>query len=174
MGETIAWILWAVLGVCLIIAEIFTPGFVLLWFGIGALAAAFAGLLGFGYPLQFLVFFAVSTALTVLSRTIFNQYFTRHDDSGALRTGMDALPGKVGTVVASSHGAMNEGAVKVFGSTWTAYPAAGEEPLDAGDRVEVERIEGSSIYVRRVREMPEWRGEQKSFMESEARNDEKT
>ena len=157
--ETIAWIIWTVLGVCLIIAEIFTSGFVLLWFGIGALAAAFAGLVGFGYTFQFLVFFAVSVALTVLSRTIFNNYFT-HDGKGGLRTGADALPGKVGTVVSSSRGAMNEGAVKVFGSTWTAYPAAGEEPLEAGDRVVVESIEGASIFVRRVREMPGWREEE--------------
>ena len=32
--ENIAWILWLVLGVGLIIAEIFTLGFVLFWFGI--------------------------------------------------------------------------------------------------------------------------------------------
>jgi len=31
------WILWSVLGAILIVAEIFTSGFVLLWFGIGAL-----------------------------------------------------------------------------------------------------------------------------------------
>lgn len=164
--ENLAWILWTVLGVVLIIAEIFTPGFVLLWFGIGALAAAVIGLLGIGgYPLQFLVFFIVSIALTVLSRTIFNKYFTR-DQPGGLRTGVDALPGKIGTVVTSSRGAMNEGAVKVFGSTWTAYPAPGEDPLDAGDRVVVESIEGASIYVRRLRETPEWRATEKALPES--------
>jgi membrane protein implicated in regulation of membrane protease activity len=38
--EQWAWILWVVLGVVFIIAEIFTLGFVLLWFGIGAIAAA--------------------------------------------------------------------------------------------------------------------------------------
>ncbi len=166
MIDNIAWILWTVLGVCLIIAEIFTPGFVLLWFGIGALAAALAGLVGFGYPFQFLIFFIVSIALTVLSRTIFNNYFTR-DQKGGLRTGMESLPGKVGTVVSSSQGAMNEGAVKVFGSTWTAYPAAGEDPLEAGDRVVVESIEGASIYVRRVQSVPGWRDEQKFITGSE-------
>ncbi len=45
--ENLGWILWTILGVILIIAEIFTPGFVLLWFGIGALAAAFTGLIGY-------------------------------------------------------------------------------------------------------------------------------
>ena len=153
------WILWAVLGICLIIAEIFTSGFVLLWFGIGALAAASAALAGFGYPLQFLIFFVASLALTAASRTIFSTYFTR-DDEGGLKTGSAALPGKVGTVVSSSRGALNEGAVKVFGSTWTAYPAEGEPPLEAGDRVVVESLRGASIYVRRVDLTPDWRGEQ--------------
>ena len=151
------WILWAVLGVLLVVAEIFTPGFVLLWFGIGALAAALAGAVGFGYGFQFLIFFVVSLALTAASRTIFSKYFVQEEDGVGLKTGVDSLPGKVGTVVTSSAGALKEGAVKVFGSTWTAYPAEGEGPLEAGDRVVVESLRGASIYVRRVDAMPDWR-----------------
>src|SRR5689334_19077102 len=152
------WIFWAVLGAILIVAEIFTTGFVLLWFGIGALAAGLAGLLGVSsIVLQFLIFAIVSIALTAASRTIFVNYFSREKSGGDLKTGVEALPGKVGTVVSSSRGAMNEGAVKVFGSTWTAYPAAGEEPLEAGDRVEVTQVQGASIYVRRIGAGPDWR-----------------
>ena len=158
MGDSIVWILWTILGVILIIAEVFTPGFVLLWFGIGALAAALSSLLGAGLPAQFLVFISLSTALTALSRTLFVNYFTRRDEPEGLQVGAATLPGKVGTVVASSKGALNEGAVKVFGSVWTAYPAEGEPPLEAGDRVIVERLQGASIYVRRAGTLPEWRG----------------
>jgi membrane protein implicated in regulation of membrane protease activity len=164
--NNIAWILWTVLGVVLVIAEIFTPGFVLLWFGVGALAAAFAGLVGIdSLPLQFLIFAIVSVALTAASRTIFVNYFSREKTGADLKSGVDGLPGKIGTVVSSSRGALNEGAVKVFGSTWTAYPAEGEEPLEAGERVEVERVQGASIYVRRVGEARDWR--QKSLPEGE-------
>lgn len=145
------WILWIILAVILIVAEVFTSGFVLLWFGIGALAAAFAGLVGIdSLALQFLIFAGVSVGLTAASRTIFVNYFSREKTGDSLRSGVDALPGKIGTVVSSSKGALNEGAVKVFGSTWTAYPAAGEDPLEAGERVEVESVQGASIYVRRV------------------------
>jgi membrane protein implicated in regulation of membrane protease activity len=156
--ENLAWILWTVLGVILIIAEIFTPGFVLLWFGVGALAAAFAGLVGVtSLTVQFLIFITVSVALTAASRTIFVNYFSREKTGSDLKTGVDALPGQIGTVVSSSKGALNEGAVKVYGSTWTAYPAEGEEPLEAGDRVEVDRVQGASIYVRRIDTRPDWR-----------------
>jgi len=157
--DQIAWILWLVLGVGLIIAEIFTLGFVLFWFGLGALAAAFVGYLGLGFGWQFLAFAIVSIALTAMSRTIFAKYLP-HGEGNAMKSGVDSLPGKVGTVTAASKGALNEGAVKVVGSTWTAYPLDGELGLVEGEKVEVVEVKGSSIYVRRVtNELPEWRNE---------------
>src|SRR6266487_6969066 len=159
--ENFIWIFWAVLGAILIIAEVFTTGFVLLWFGIGALAAGLAGLVGIhSIVLQFLIFAIVSIGLTAASRTIFVNYFSREKSGGDLKSGVESLPGKIGTVVSSSRGALHEGAVKVFGSTWTAYPAEGEEPLEAGDRVAVERVQGASIYVRRVGMERDWRGKE--------------
>jgi membrane protein implicated in regulation of membrane protease activity len=152
------WVLWSILAAILIVAEVFTSGFVLLWFGIGALAAALAGLVGIdSLAIQFMIFAGVSVALTAASRTIFINYFSREKTGQSLRSGVDALPGKIGTVVSSSRGALQEGAVKVFGSTWTAYPAAGEPPLEAGERVCVDSVEGASIYVRRIEEQPDWR-----------------
>jgi membrane protein implicated in regulation of membrane protease activity len=155
------WIFWAVLGAILIVAEIFTSGFVLLWFGIGALAAALLSIAGIdSLAIQFLAFAIVSSSLTAASRTIFLKYFSREQTGQSLRSGVDALPGKIGTVVSSSRGALQEGAVKVYGSTWTAYPAPGEPPLEAGERVCVESIEGASIYVKRVEGERDWRGKE--------------
>ena len=155
--EQIIWILWLVLAVGLIIAEIFTLGFVLLWFGIGALAAALVGFIGLGLGWQFLTFAIVSIALTVMSRTVLAKYFA-HADNDRMKSGVDSLPGKVGTVTIASKGALNEGAVKVYGSTWTAYPMDGDETLIEGEKVEVVEVRGSSIYVRRItNELPEWR-----------------
>ena len=152
------WIFWCVLGAILVVAEIFTSGFVLLWFGIGAFAAGLAALLGVdSLGIQFFLFAVISIGLIAASRTIFVNYFSREKTGTSLRTGVDALPGKIGTVVSSSKGALQEGAVKVFGSTWTAYPAAGEEPLEAGERVCVESVEGASLYVRRLDEASTWR-----------------
>jgi membrane protein implicated in regulation of membrane protease activity len=152
------WVLWCILGAILIVAEIFTSGFVLLWFGIGALAAAFAGLVGVdSLVIQFMIFAIVSVGLTAASRTIFLNYFSRAKSGDSLRSGVESMPGKIGTVVSSSKGALNEGAVKVFGSTWTAYPAAGEPPLEAGERVCVDSVEGASIYVKRIGGEPDWR-----------------
>jgi membrane protein implicated in regulation of membrane protease activity len=157
--EQFTSLLWIVLSVILIIAELFTLGFVLLWFGIGALAAAFAGWLGFGFGLQFLVFAVVSILLTAMSRMIFAKYFP-HNSDNSLKMGIDALPGQVGTVTIASKGALNEAAVKVYGSTWTAFPIDDKTSLAEGEKVEVVRIQGSSIYVQKIedsKKIPEWR-----------------
>jgi len=152
------WYLWLILGALFIVAEMFTSGFVLLWFGIGALVdalLAFSGVVGL--PLQILAFLAVSVALTVASRTIFERFLMKGSPGRELKTGMETLPGQIGVVVEPSKGAMREAAVRVFASTWRAFPVEGEDALQEGEQVEVERVEGASVYVRRVESEPSWR-----------------
>ncbi|MGD9562796.1 MAG: NfeD family protein [Pyrinomonadaceae bacterium] len=157
--DQLIWILWLIIGIGLIIAEIFSLGFFLLWFGVGALAAALAGALGAPFIVQFAVFAVISVALTAMSRTIFAKYLS-HSEENTVKMGIDSLPGQVGTVTAPSKGALNEGAVKVYGSIWTAFPVDGETLLEEGEKVEVVSVKGASIYVRRVtNELPEWRAE---------------
>jgi membrane protein implicated in regulation of membrane protease activity len=157
--ENALLIIWLVLGVVLIVAEVFTLGFVLLWFGVGAIAAAIVGLAGGGLGLQFLVFAVVSVALTIMSRTLLANYLPHPGQR--LKTGIEALPGKIGTVISPSSGALHEAAVKVYGSTWTAYPIDDDTQLTQGEKVEVVEVRGSSIYVRKaIRELPDWRGEE--------------
>ncbi len=156
--ENIGWILWVLLGIGLIVAEIFTLSFVLFWFGLGALAAAFVGYLGLGIFWQFLAFAVVSVGLTALSRTIFSHRLGLGD--GDMKMNVDTLPGQIGTVTIGSGGVMNKGAVRVYGSVWTAYPEDGETPLLEGEKVEVVRVEGSSIYVQKAEKaLPGWREE---------------
>ena len=155
--EQYLWIGWIVLGVALIIAEIFTLGFVLFWFGLGALGAALAAMMGFGLPIQFAIFAVISIGLTVMSRTIFAKYLL-HRDEDAVKMGVDSLPGQVGTVTSASSGALNAGAVRVYGSVWTAFPADEDVKLIEGEKVEVVSVKGSSIYVKpATKELPDWR-----------------
>ena len=72
------WYIWLIIGVLFIVAEIFTSGFVLLWFGVGAVVAALLSATGFvGLPLQVIIFLSVSIALTIASRTIFERFLMR-------------------------------------------------------------------------------------------------
>jgi inner membrane protein len=152
------WYIWLILGALFIVAEIFTAGFVLLWFGIGALVAGLLALTGVvALPLQIIVFLLVSVALTVASRTIFERFFMRGSPGGELKMGIESLPGRVAVVVSASDGPLLEGAVRIFGSTWRAFPVDGREPLREGEKVEIARVEGASVYVRRVDSEPSWR-----------------
>jgi len=103
----------------------------------------------------------VSIALTVASRTIFERFLMRGSPGRELKTGIDTLPGRLGVVVEASKGVMQEGAVRVFASTWRAFPTEGEEPLREGEQVLIERVEGASVYVRRVEGEPSWRPQQR-------------
>lgn len=152
------WYIWLILGALFIAAEIFTTGFVLLWFGVGALVAALLALTGVvGLALQIIIFLFVSVGLTIASRTIFENVFMRGSPGRELKMGVDTMPGRIGVVVSSSEGPMREGAVRVFGSTWRAFPLEGEEALREGEQVEIARVEGASVYVRRVDGVPSWR-----------------
>lgn len=145
-----AWIIWLIIAAIFAIAEVLTPGFVLLWFGVGALAAALLALLGVqSVVAQVIVFLFIAVAMVIASRTIFERFLTRRKDADELRTGVEQMIGQVGMVVEASRGSMLEGAVKLYGSTWTAFPSAGEAPLREGESVAVERVEGNTLYVRR-------------------------
>lgn len=152
------WYIWFILAVIFILAELFTSGFVLLWFGVGALVAGILALAGFiGLPLQVAVFLSVAILLTIASRTIFERYLLPQSPGRDLKTGVEALIGREAVVVEKSSGATNEAAVRLSGATWRAFPIHSEEDLQAGDKVVVERVEGATVYVRIVDKEPSWR-----------------
>ncbi len=141
------WIIWLVIAALLMAGEVATTGFFLLWFGIGAVVAAVAALLGVSsLPIQVTIFLMVSLLLVVASRTIFEKYITKHD---SLKTGVDSMIGEIVSVVEASQGARNEAAIKAFGSVWTAIPVAGEEPLQIGESVRIDHVDGNTVYVYR-------------------------
>lgn len=148
---TYAWIVWLILGALFIAVEVVTPGFFLLWFGVGAFVAMLLSLLGVtSLAAQIITFLAVSVALLVASRTIFERFLPLSSTASGLKTNVETMIGQIGTVVEPSRGALNEAAVKAYGSVWTAFPIEGEKPLTEGETVAIERIEGNSVYVRRT------------------------
>ncbi len=145
-----AWIVWLIIAAIFIGAEVLTPGFFLLWFGVGALVAALLALIGItSVAAQIVSFLVVSVLLLIASRTILERFLPKPSLSNTLKTGVETMIGQIGTVVEPSRGALNEAAVKAYGSVWTAIPIEGEKPLTEGETVAIERIEGNTIYVRR-------------------------
>ena len=69
---------WLIIFIVLIVIELLTMGLTTIWFAGGALAALLMSVLGFGMPVQVVVFIIVSVLLLVLTRPIAVKYFNQN------------------------------------------------------------------------------------------------
>src|SRR5262249_56216073 len=83
------WQLWVATGLILGALELKLSGYVMLWFGVGAFAAALLATLGLPFNTQLLAFNLVSVALLIGSRTLFRRFFMR--GAGPGRPGLQAM-----------------------------------------------------------------------------------
>ncbi|RED54746.1 NfeD family protein [Cohnella lupini] len=110
------WAIWLIVGGVLLIAEMLTLTFYLLWLGTGAVIAAVVALI---FPELYLVQ-ALSGGVAALAFTLFTKSITRRfKQSSGYRDAIHELVGKQGVVVeAISPG--NPGIVRVGNETWSA------------------------------------------------------
>lgn len=138
------WV-WVSLAVILSVAEIFTGGFFLLPFGIGAAVAA---LLQFIWPgsigWQWAAFIGVSSVLLVTMRR-FAEHITDNDVPQTM--GGNRLLGKTGVVLDAMEPPECQGLVRVDREEWRAE-APGCSALSKGTLVEVIGVEGAHLIVR--------------------------
>ena len=140
-----AWHLWLIAGLVAGALEIKLSGFVMLWFALGAFAAALTAGVGLSINFQLLIFSAVSVALFASSRTLFKRAFMRGTSN--VKTGAEAMMGGEAIVTeVLPHG--GTGTVRINGELWTA--AALDGPVAVGERVTVESIVGLKLKVRRA------------------------
>ncbi len=142
MDHWLSWA-WVVMAILLAIAEIFTSGFFLICFGVGAAIAAAAGFFGFAPLLQFGTFLVASAVVLLLLRPFAN----RVSNPDAPTVGIDRLLGKQGIVLETIDPARGIGVVRVDHEPWSADSVDGT-PIAAGTMVQVIRIEGTHLKVR--------------------------
>jgi membrane protein implicated in regulation of membrane protease activity len=140
-----AWVVWTVVGVALLIIEVFTPGFVIACFGVACLVTALASLVTDSLSIQLIVF-AVGSLIAVFSlRPLFLRYWSK--SAPEQRTNADALVGQVGKVVEAFDPDTAEGRVLVAGEDWRGVcPEAPNLPL--GAKVVVLRVESTKLFVK--------------------------
>ena len=132
---------WLVLTVALLIAEASTVTLVSLWFAAGALVAMVISFFG-PIWLQCGVFLAVSVVLLTALRPLVRKYVTPK----VTKTNIDSVIGSTGLVTAPIDNIAASGQVKLGGMEWTARSTTGE-PIEAGTKVTVDRIEGVKVFV---------------------------
>ena len=142
------WQFWLVTSVVLFIIEIFTPGFFLATFAIGALCAALTAFLTDNFNVQMFVF-AVTTTLTfVFVRPFAKKYFFKK--SPDLPTNADALAGKKAKVNETVDNANSKGRVKLFGGEdWKAV-SADESIIEKDTVVEIVSVDGAKATVKKI------------------------
>lgn len=145
MGIEIPWIwFWVILAAVLVVGEIFTAGFFLLPFAVGAMVAALFAGIGLTVAWQWAGFVAVSV-ITLLLLKRFADRVTR--DAAPLNVAADRVIGRVGVVLdqVNPHGIT--GRVRLGTEEWRAESDS-EESIAEGAAVEVLRIDGTHLVVR--------------------------
>jgi membrane protein implicated in regulation of membrane protease activity/DNA-binding ferritin-like protein (Dps family) len=132
--------LWTVFAIVMGIGEIFTAGFFLLPFAIGAGAAAILAWAGAAVLAQWLVFFGVS----VFSLAYLRRFISRQDESEQPRVGANRWIGLDGIVIEEINPVSGTGMVKVESEEWRAIAP---QQVPAGQKVVVTEVRGARLVV---------------------------
>lgn len=136
--------LWTILAIVMGIGEIFTAGFFLLPFAVGAAVAAILAWLGAAVIAQWLVFFGVS----VFALAYMRRFMGRQDEGELPRVGANRWIGSEGVVLEDIDPDSGAGMVRVINEKWRA---TAPQPLPAGTRIVVTEVQGARLVVEQVR-----------------------
>ncbi len=137
-----AWVVWLVVAVILAALEVASPGFLLIMFAGGALAASLASAAGVGTVGASAVFALVSVALVAFVRPVARRHLYQ---APLERSGTAALIGTQAVVVQAVDG--SGGRVKLSGEIWSARAFDEDARFEPGAKVSVFQIDGATAVV---------------------------
>lgn len=143
-----ATVIWAALGILMILSEFIVPGFVVFFFGLGALLnALLVGVipgLASGIPLQ-LVLWAASSGVSLI---LLRRYFAKAFRGTVLDSSRDEeFVGRTAEV-SEQISPENPGRIRFEGTTWTAVSY--DETIEPGEQVDIIQKEGTKLVVTRA------------------------
>jgi membrane protein implicated in regulation of membrane protease activity len=136
-----AALIWLIIGVVLVGAEILSGDFVLLMLGVAALGGAGAAALGAGTVISVVVFTVASIALITGARPVLKR---RLEIGSGHESSVDKLVGGKGIVVSRVDG--HDGRVKIAGEIWSAR-SLDNRVIEPGAEVTVYEISGATAVV---------------------------
>ena len=139
------WQFWVILAGIFFVIEAATIGFLVFWFGIGALIAMVVSLFTSSLAIQTTVFILSSTILLFFTRPLVNKLIYKKDDD--VQTNAFSIIGKKGIVTKTIDPISGQGQVKIGTETWSAK-SADEVKIEKGLEVEVLDIDGVRAVVR--------------------------
>ena len=135
------WIIWVTIGIICIIVEIFTPGFLFLSFGVGAILTGLAALIIPSITFQVFTFALITFIVFMLSRKFSKKLISADYEE----TNVKALIEKTGKVTQEIP-TNEKGYVKIGGEEWAAV-SKDNNKISKDTRVVVNDIEGNKVIV---------------------------
>mgnify|MGYP003735055605 CR=1 FL=1 len=137
------WIIWFSIGIICIIIEIFTPGFIFMSFGIGAILTGFLALKMEVFWVNLLFYIIVTFLLFISLSRLSKKYFSKNGKN----TNVSALINQTG-IVQKDILPDEKGCVKVGGEEWSAIS---KDSCGKGVKVVVMGIDGNKLIVEKNR-----------------------
>ena len=138
------WQFWIILSGLFFVIEMATIGFLVFWFGIGALVAMVVSLFTSNIAIQTAVFVFSSTLLLFFTRPFVNK-FTKKDNE--IQTNAYSIIGKRGIVIKEIDPISGKGQVKIGTEVWSAK-SSDNKKIEKGLEVEVLEIDGVKAIVK--------------------------
>ena len=138
------WSYWLILALFFMVLEAFTVGFLVFWFGVGALLALFTSLITDNMIIQSTVFIISSTLLLFATKPLVAK-ITKNDKE--VKTNVYSVINKKGKVIVDIDPDDSTGQVKIAGDVWSAK-SANNKRIPKGTNVIVEKLEGVKVIVK--------------------------
>ena len=135
---------WIIFGIILMIAEIFTPGFLLASFGIGAFGGSLFAYWDYELKIQLFAFSIATMVVFFGIRPFYMKYFHRLDDQR--ETGVNAFIGNIYKVTETINNIENIGRMKIGSESWRAKSET-DTQIELGELIKVIKVEGSTVIV---------------------------
>ncbi len=140
---------WLVLGVLLIVGEIFIPSFTILWFGLGAILVGLALMLGdFGFSLQLLLWTLSSITFTVIWFRLIKPRISDRTDTELVRRSSVGESGLVIKLPTDTTNGKLRFSTPILDQDEWEFTCVSEVVL--GDRLYVEKIDGDHLVVTKL------------------------
>ena len=146
--ETVYWH-WLVLGIILIIAEMFIPSFTILWFGLGAvLVGAVMAIVDLNFSMQILLWTLASVAFTVLWFWVLKP---KVEDRNNTELARQASVGEAGQVIKlpteTTNGKVRFSTPVLDQDEWEFVC---DTQVQLGDRLHIKEISGNHLVVTKL------------------------
>lgn len=138
------WIIWLIVAAFFFILEIATEGFLVFWFGIGAVASIGTSFLTENISIQIAVFAVVSIILVLSTRKLTDKMKPKE-----VPTNVYTILGKKAVVSQAIDNLKGSGQIKIDGDIWSAKSES-DEPIEEGASVEILNIDGVRAVVKKI------------------------